>query len=266
MHWLFLTCLVVSGLYVVICVTFYLIQESLIFISKRYNDKLRYKLAAPYEEVFIDTPQGGLINGILIKRQESKGVIFYLHGNTGGLNRWCYMAEELTHFGYDVFAIDYRGYGKSKGSRSEEKMHADVEVCWEYIRLRYDNIEKVVWGRSLGSGFAAPLASKFNPDKLVLETPFDSLLDVAQRQFPFLPNTFLLRYPFRSDLHARDIECKTLIIHGTKDIIVPYRSALKFFNRIKNSGKAEMVTVVGAKHNNLNAFPLFRDKLNEFFK
>lgn len=265
MHWLLLICLIVLGFYVVVCAMFYLMQENLIFISKRYDDKLRYKLAVPYEEVFIDTPQGGLINGIILKREESKGIIFYLHGNTGGLNRWCYMAEELTHFGYDVFAIDFRGYGKSKGSRSEEKMHSDVEVCWEYIRQRYDEGEKVVWGRSLGTGFAASLVAKYNPDKLVLETPFDSLLDVAQRKFPFLPNKFLLRYPLRSDLHARNIKCDTLMIHGTKDIVVPYRSALKFFNRVKHSGKAELVTVVGGKHNNLNAFPLFRDKLTEFF-
>lgn len=174
------------------------------------------------------------------------------------------MAEEISHFGFDVFAIDYRGFGKSRGKRSEDIMHADVEACWEFIRRRYDVGLKIIWGRSLGSGFAVPLAAKFNPDKLVLETPFDSLLDVAQRQFPFLLNKLLLRYPLRSDLHARDLKCPTLMIHGTKDIVVPYRSALKFFSRIKNNENSELVTIVGAKHNNLNAFPLFRDKITQF--
>jgi fermentation-respiration switch protein FrsA (DUF1100 family) len=263
-HWTLLIVVIVIALYILICAMFYLSQEGLIFISKKYGNKLRYKLAVPYEEVFLDTPQGGIINGIILKRENTKGVILYLHGNTGGLNRWCYMAEELTHFGFDVFAIDYRGFGKSKGARAEDIMHSDVEVCWDFIRKRYPDGQKIIWGRSLGSGFAVPLAAKFNPDKLVLETPFDSLLDVAQRQFPFLPNKLLLRYPFRSDLHARDLTCPIIMIHGTKDIIVPYRSALKFFNRVKHSGKAELVTVVGAKHNNLNAYPLFHDKLIEF--
>jgi uncharacterized protein len=247
-----------------ICLVYYLVQEKMIFVPTVYGSSFRYKLASEFEELSIPTPKGGEINGILIRQDHARGVIFYLHGNTGSLNRWSYSAEELKHFGFHVFAMDYRGYGKSSGHRSEALMHSDVLACWENIQSRFPGMPMHIYGRSLGSGFAVRLAARIEAKSLLLETPFYSLTNLARMHFPFLPVKFLLKYEFRSDKYLSRVKCPIAIFHGTKDRIVPYRSALKLYKLIADRPDTLMVTVVGAKHNNLNAYPLFREKVAAF--
>jgi len=251
-------------IYMLICLIFFLIQERLIFIPTKQGTDYEFRLATPYEEHFIDTPNGGKINALLLTVEKSKGVIYYLHGNTGSIKRWRFMAEELTSYGYDVFVIDYRGYGKSKGHRTEELMHSDVEVCFSYLKSRYVEKPIVVYGRSLGSGFGIRLCSKVQADRLILETPYYSLLHVARFYFPFLPTYYLMRFRFRSDLFIDKVKCPIAIFHGTKDRIVPYHSALALFKEVEENSGVEMTTLVGARHNNLNAYPLFRERMSAF--
>ncbi|MFT4679315.1 MAG: alpha-beta hydrolase superfamily lysophospholipase [Flavobacteriales bacterium] len=252
--------------YAAICIVYYFAQEKFIFIPFKYGKSFKYKLATEFEELFIPTPFKGNINAVLFQKPNPQGVILYLHGNTGSLNRWALMAEELTHFNYNVMAIDFRGFGKSKGPRKEEYMHADVQACWDYLGDLFPDKPKLIYGRSLGTGMAVKLASANAPSGLVLETPFYSLLDVAQFYFPFLPIKLLLRYEFRSDKYISQVICPTLILHGTKDLIVPYHSALKLFQAAGTNDRIQMVTIVGGKHNNLNAYPLFHEKLAQFLE
>ena len=262
--WLISISITLIGVYLLVCLIFLLIQEKLIFVGKRHPQDHHYRLASDYMEIALTTTQNGSIAGIHIPKDQAQAVVLYLHGNTGSLERWCYMAEELTTFGLEVYAIDYRGYGKSRGKRSEAVMRQDGKVWSEYIRQSHPDIPFLIYGRSLGTGFAIPVATETEVNALVLETPFDSLLDVAQRNFPFLPNRWLLRYPFRSDEKINQTDCPILIMHGTKDKVVPYPSALKLYNRVAHRSDAKMVTIQGAKHSNLNAFPLYREALSEF--
>ena len=125
------------------------------------------------------------------------------------MSRWCHMAQELTDFDHDVLVFDYRGFGKSKGKRSESWMHRDhEEMIRQFLNGRGQNYQNVVYyGRSLGSGFAIRAATRVTPTKLILETPFRSLLDVARHHAPFLPVKWLLRYHMRSDRFIDYIKC-----------------------------------------------------------
>jgi fermentation-respiration switch protein FrsA (DUF1100 family) len=87
---------------------------------------------------------------------------------------------------------------------------------------------------------------------------------VARHYVPFIPVKWLLRYTMRSDLFIQHVHCPVLILHGTKDRIVPYRSALALFRLAESRGQVQMTTIVGGRHSNLNSFPLFREKLREF--
>lgn len=251
-------------IYLIVCAVFFLIQEKLIFIPTKQGTDYEFKLATHYDEVFIDTPNGGLINGLILKVERSKGVIYYLHGNTGSIKRWRFMAEELTSYGYDVFVIDYRGYGKSRGHRNEDLMHMDTEKCYAFLEDKYPGKPIILYGRSLGTGLAVRLATKVNPRKLILETPYYSLLHVARYYFPFLPTYYLMRFRFRSDLYIGKVKCPIAIFHGTKDRVVPYHSALALFKEVEDNPLVEMTTLVGARHNNLNAYPLFRERMAAF--
>jgi len=174
------------------------------------------------------------------------------------------MAEEIATYGFDVCILDYRGYGKSRGKKSESIMHEDVKFCFDEIIQQYKGKPVVVYGRSLGTGFATRLAAYKKIDGLILETPFFSLLDVASSYFPFLPVKLLLRYRFRSDNHVKRVKVPSIIFHGTRDRVVPYSSALKIYAKVSDQGNFKMITLQGARHNNLNAYPMFRDELKKF--
>jgi len=223
-------------------------------------------MACAHEEIFFDTPHQGKIHALLLFAEQPRGIVFYLHGNTGNLGRWKFMAEEISRYGFHVLAMDYRGYGNSKGNRSEKIMHDDAFHCCREIQKRFPQLPVIVYGRSFGTGFAVNLASKLPVNRLVLETPFLHLLDVAKTYFPFLPMRVLLRYSFRSDQLISKVNCPVLILHGTKDRIVPYRSALQLFHCASKDQNVDMVTIPGGRHNNLNAYPLFVDTLRNFLR
>lgn len=175
------------------------------------------------------------------------------------------MAEELSGYGYDVFVPDFRGYGQSKGRRSESFMHRDVEFCYDYVALRFPEKQLLIYGRSLGCAFATRLASRKKAHKVVLETPFYNLIEIGKYYLPFLPITYLLRYHFRSDIYIQHIDSPVRIFHGTKDNVVPHSQALQLFRDAEKQHRdVSMITIVGGKHANLNSFPTFREKLTEF--
>ncbi|MFZ4784742.1 MAG: alpha/beta hydrolase [Flavobacteriales bacterium] len=222
--------LMILLVYTGICVVYFLFQEKFIFVPTLPGEPFEIKLALHTEEFQLKAPHNGSIHCLLVKAENTKGLVFYLHGNTGSLKRWQFMAEEIAGYGFDVFVMDYRGYGKSQGIRSEARMHRDVEFCYDWIAEKYTQKPRIIYGRSLGSGFATRLASRRHSDGLVLETPFLNLVDVAKSYAPILPVDMLLRYKMRSDIFIQRVDCPIHIFHGTKDSIVRYSSAFELFS------------------------------------
>lgn len=258
------TVLVVVLIYLGVCTVYYFIQEKFIFVPVHTDEFKRRELKHEFEELLIDTPNNGIIHAYLLKAKNARGLVFYLHGNTGNMKRWKYMADDLCKLGFDVFVMDYRGYGDSHGKRSEAIMHRDVEFCYDHIRERY-KLPVIIYGRSLGCAFATRLAARRSADKLVLETPFNNMIDTAHSHMPFLPVRFLLKYRFRSDIYIKQVNCPIHILHGTRDLMVPYSLALRLFNIAHASGRdVRMTTIKGGRHGNLIKFKQFNQKLNQF--
>jgi len=256
--------LVISLVYLGVCLVYFLFQERFIFVPTLKTDPFTSKIGSYCEEHFINTPYNGKIHALHLTIENPKGIIFYLHGNTGNLKRWQFMAEEISSYGYDVFAIDYRGYGRSRGKRSEAILHRDVEHCFDYIQTKYKNKKIIIYGRSLGCAFATRLASRRESDKLILETPFYNMHATGRYYLPFLPVKFLLRYHFRSDLYIKNVNTKVYIYHGTSDIIVPHSHALRLYQTAMAADKSvTLTTIPGGKHSNLSSFPLFRKHLEQ---
>ena len=143
-----------------------------------------------------------------------------------------------------------------------EKQHNEAI---DFISKKYPNLPVIIYGRSLGTGFATRLASRRIASGLVLETPFFNLIDVARAYLPFFPVDTLIRYKMRSDLYLSHVDYPVHIFHGTKDKVVRYSSAFKLFSSLRGKGNVQMTTLVGGKHGNLNTFPLFRERLSTFF-
>ena len=250
-------------LYAGTCVVYWLVQEKFLFVPTLPGEAFEIKLGTHTEQMLLEVPHQGTIHALYLKVPHPRGLIFYLHGNTGSLKRWQFNAEELAHLGFNVFVLDYRGYGKSKGIRTEAILHRDVEFCFDHITAQFQG-EVIIYGRSLGSGFATRLAHHRKAQALVLETPFYSLERLAAWYLPFLPVRWLLRYRLRSDLHLPHVECPIHIFHGTKDIVVPYNSALALYRLVAHRSDVYLTTLSGGAHSNLNRYPLFHNRLKEF--
>ncbi len=256
--------LCLAAIYGVIVLLYYILQEKFLFVATPLQKKYNFELASPFEEVFLESDEGGHIHSLFIKAKNPQGLILYFHGNTGNLKRWAIVAEELTTYDHDVLVVDYRCFGKSHGRRTQETLYHDAQLMYDYATSLWEEKDIVVYGRSLGSGLAVKIAADNSPLKLVLETPFFNMIDVAFYHFPFMPVRWLLRFPFRSDNYIPKVRCAITIFHGTRDRIVPYKSGLKLYELISEDAAHNMVTIPRGRHSNLSNFPLFRDKMTEF--
>ncbi|MEY8847812.1 alpha/beta hydrolase [Psychroserpens sp. XS_ASV72] len=248
-------------LYVMITASLYFLQEKLLFLPTSLDQEYEYSFKYPFEEVFLKPSDKVSLNAIHFKSESPKGVILYFHGNAGDLSRWGIVAEYFVAKEYDVFIMDYRTYGKSKGKLSEQGFYDDAQYCYDYLLKQYDEKDMIVFGRSLGTGLASYVASENHPKQLILETPFYSLLDVAKRRFPIFPVSSLLRYKFPSHKFISSVECPITIVHGTEDYVVPYDSAQRLFE-VAPKTNITFVTIEGGGHNNLISFNRYRDTMD----
>lgn len=243
---------VLVSLYIMIGSALYLFQERLLFLPTRLEQGYKFKFKHTFEELFLETDKDALINAIHFKTDNPKGVILYFHGNAGDLSRWGKITENFVDCQYDVFVIDYRTYGKSKGKLSESALYKDAQYCYNFLLKQYSEKDISLYGRSLGTGIASYLASKNQPNQLILETPYYSILDIAKQRFPIFPLKQLLKYHLPNFEYLPKAECPITIFHGTDDNIVPIASGKKLSEL--NIPNLEFITITGGGHNNLAEF------------
>lgn len=264
MHTAILIFLGAITLYLAICAFYFIFQERLIFVPLGTLKKdSKIELGTRFDEKFLNTNDGAEIHALHIKAKNPRGCILYFHGNTGHVTRWAPIAEEMTSFGFDVFLPEYRGYGKSRGQRSEKALYQDALAWYEEVLKLYPEDRICLYGRSLGSAMASWLVGVANPGGVILETPFNNLPAVAAYHTKIIPVRWFLKFRFHNDRHLPKGSSPILLAHGTKDIIVPYRLGFALFKTVQD--RAEMVTIPGGHHGDLNGYPLFREKLTEFF-
>ena len=242
----------------------YMFQEHLIFHPEKLSAKYKFSFDIPFEEKVFDTPDGNSLSALMFRTKKSKGVIFYHHGNTGNLELWGQRALDFTSRGYDVLMYDYRGYGKSTGDIKNEKLlYADATLIYKELLGAYKEQEIVVYGTSLGTGIACYVAYNNHPSKLVLETPYYNFYNVAKFHYPYLPNSLLLNYQFKTNQFLPKIKSDVYLFHGTEDETIPYRSSVRL---AKLSDEITLFTIKDGSHNNLNTFKNYHQNLDEILK
>ena len=184
-------------LFLSVFILLFLFQERLIWFPQKLDKNYQFNFDQNFEEVNIKTKDQKILNGLLFKADSSKGLIFYLHGNAGSLSSWGEVARAYTKLHYDVFMLDYRGFGKSEGTiGSQGQIFNDIQISYEAMLKAYSEKKIIVLGYSIGTGLAAKLASTNNPKLLILQAPYYSLTDMMEHLFPVLP-TFMLKYKFK---------------------------------------------------------------------
>ena len=240
-------------------------QEKLIFLPTTLSQDFEYSFSTPFEELFITTEDDARLNALHFKTENPKGVILYFHGNAGNLDRWGEITSEFTKLQYDVLVMDYRTYGKSTGKLSEKALYDDAQLFYNHLLKTYKEEEIIIYGRSLGTGIASHIASQNKPLKLILETPYFNLLEIAQKRFSFLPIKLLLKYEFPSNEFINVVTCPIAIFHGTNDNVIPFESGRKLFESIIQNEK-EFFLIENGEHNNLSNFEAFHNGIQKTLK
>jgi uncharacterized protein len=199
------------------------------------------------EIVRLKTEDGERLFAWRISPAPGRPLILYFHGNAGGLDLRVERFRAMAKAGMGLLAIEYRGYASSTGSPSERGLKLDGEAAYAAAIASGVAPERIVpLGESLGSGVAVALAARHKVGALVLDSPYSSIVDVAAAAYWFAPVRTLLRDPFRNDLLIGSVKAPTLIVHGTKDAVVPIRFGAKLFG-LANPPK-EFWRVEGAAH------------------
>lgn len=236
-------------LYFLLCTLLYFFQERIIFLPQKLNKNFKFQFNQNFEERNFKTSDDKLLNGLLFKAENSKGLIFYLHGNAGNLSSWGFVAKTYTDLNYDVFILDYRGYGKSEGKiTSQQQLFEDVQLVYNEVKKEYNENKIVLLGYSIGSGMASKLASDNNPKLLILQAPYYSLTDLAKHTFPIIPS-FILKYKLENNKYIKDCKMPIVLFHGKEDAVIYYESSVKLKEECQNI--QELITIKDLGHNGM---------------
>ncbi len=252
---------VIAGLYIILCVGLYFFQENLIFFPQKLDKNYQFNFEQEFDELTFKTSDGKSLNGLLFKADRSKGLVFYLHGNAGSLSSWGNIANTYTALNYDIFIIDYRGYGKSEGSiKSQVQLFEDNQMVYDELKKKYQEEDMIILGYSIGTGLASKLASNNSPKQLILQAPYYSLTDMMHQRFSFIP-TLILKYKFETNEFLKDCKMPITIFHGNRDRVIDYKSSLKLKDEFKN--KVSLITLKNQDHNGINKNDDYKKELKK---
>lgn len=244
-------------IYLLVLAALWLGQERLLFRPVVLPPTHRFQADPDVHETWFDVP-GARLNALQLKLPAPDGVVFFLHGNAGSLERWFTQLELYRSMNLDLVMIDYRGYGKSSGRiGSEAQLVDDVRRVWAAVAPAYAGKRRVFYGRSLGTGPAAQLAAEVQPELTVLVSPYESMQVLAEELYPWVPGV-LLRYPLRTDLALPKIHRPVLLLHGDRDTLI----AVDHSRRLKQANPGvTLVEVAGAGHSDIHRDPAYLEAL-----
>ena len=237
---------VIQGLaiaYVALCLWLFVMQRSQIYFPVPESN--------PPGAQSIRVKSGDAVLKVWVVDRADPRALIYFGGNAEDVS------GSLPSFaaafpGHSLYLVNYRGYGGSTGRPSESALFADAAAIYDELRARHPEIS--VMGRSLGSGVAAQLASVRELQRLVLVTPYDSLVNVAREHFPLFPVALLMRDRYDSATRVRDIRAPALAVIAGADEIIPRARSEALVAGFPPS-RLQVIVLQGATHNSLDLFP-----------
>lgn len=232
-------------------IIFMILEEQFIYFPQKYPKGV-YDLArsVPHlKDCWIKTEDSVKIHGWFAGAENAKATLIIAHGNGGNISYGHILMRALQRRGYNVLMYDYRGYGRSEGSPTENGLYRDGRAAYDYaLALPGVHPSRVIlWGTSLGGAVALDVATQRPIAGLILESTFTSAKDVAKMLYPFLPVQFFLHTKFNSIDKIRTMTIPILIMHGSHDTILPLGLGRRLY-QAANEPK-EFYEIAGADHN-----------------
>jgi len=230
-RWLWIVLGVVTGLYFFCALVLWLRQAKYVYHPTWRIEATPADVGLTYEDVYLTTADHVRLNGWFIPAEAPRGVILLFHGNGGNIGHRVETLAVLSRLGFSTFIIDYRGYGASGGSLSEQGTYLDAEAAWRYlVEQRGAAPEEIVlFGRSLGGVFAAYLAQTHRAAAVIVDSALTSAPDLAAELFPAFPVRRLLRFNYPTIDYLAKAQCPVLVLHSPDDEMVPFHHGRRLF-------------------------------------
>ena len=264
-RWLGWTLLVLAALYGAVCAGLYGLQRRIMFVNAGTRPDPVALGVTGVEVLEVRTADGLVLNAWFRPPPSGPGVAggrvaLFLHGNAGTIGHRAGRIAPFAAAGWGVLLLDWRGYGGNPGNPSEEGLALDARAAYELLRLRgYGADRIVIWGESLGTALAVRLGGEVHAAALVLEAPFTSMVDMAHRQYPFVPADWLLQDRLESLLRIPRVTAPVLVMHGSEDRLIPPDMGRALAVAARDG---RFVLIEGATHNNLGEFGVVETGVN----
>ena len=238
-------------IYLLVGVAVYFLQDRLLFHPEKIAPQTPFNFSYPFKELNVALDNTYKINIVQFFPADSsrKGVVLFLHGNKNNITWYAAYAPYFTRNGYEVWMIDYPGFGKSTGILTEQKLYDFADQLYIMAKSKYPADSIVIYGKSLGTGVAAWLASKKSCRQLILETPYYSMTSLAAHYIPIYPVSKIIKYKLPTYTYLNTINAPITIFHGTEDKVIPYNNALQLKEVLKSTD--HFISITGGGHNNL---------------
>lgn len=247
--------------YLVVGVALYFLQDRILFHPQPFPPGYQYDFPAPHHEINLAVNQQKNLNIIRFTVPDSicRGVVLYFHGNRKNIGRYASYATNFTRQHYEVWMVDYPGFGKSTGRLSEKVLYDDAAIVYRMARARFSKDSILLYGRSLGSGIAAQLASVKDCKRLILETPYYSLHSLMRHYAFIYPVSWMAKYHLPTYRHLEKVEVPVTVFHGSSDEVIPYSQSRKLRQKFP---RIELVEIPNGRHNNLDDSPIYHRRLD----
>jgi uncharacterized protein len=257
------TVIVVLLVYAILGITLYFIQELIFFHPDPVSADYKYKFDQPFTELNLAVGKHNLHIVQFKPATAPKGLVLFLHGNMSNVQHYAKYVSIFTRNGYELWMHDYPGFGKTTGDRSEQRMYSDALRVYEMAAKTVEPERIIIYGKSIGTGVASFLASETKSKLLILETPYYNIGSLARKFIPIYPYPNLLKYEFPTNRYLKSVEEPVVLIHGTRDELIPYEHAL---NLRKENQHASLISISGGRHNDLSSFSAFQHTLDSLLR
>jgi alpha-beta hydrolase superfamily lysophospholipase len=218
----------------------------------------------PFKEVNLPVTDEKNINIIQFTVPDSmcKGTVLFFHGNRRNVERYRSYVKYFTKNNYEVWMPDYPGFGKSTGELTEEILYQDANLVYKLAKSKFSGDSIIIYGKSIGTGIAANLASSADCKRLILETPYYSG-DALMSHYAFMyPIKLMSKFHLPTYQFVESVAAPITIFHGTSDNVIPYSQAQK----LAGLNNIELITIPNGEHSGLNKFPIYEQKIDSLLQ
>ena len=253
-------------IYVVGGIALYFLQDYILFHPVTLKREDKYEFTEKHKEINIPITENSNLNIVQFFPVDSvsKGVVLYFHGNKKNISWYAKYPPYFTKHGYEVWMIDYPGFGKSTGKFTEQNLYDWANYMYKLAASRFKPDSIIIYGKSMGTGIAAHLASMESCKKLILETPYHDFPSVIKHYFPFYPVDWMIHYKIPTWRYLKNVKAPVTIFHGTDDDVIRYKNAARLKPVLKPGD--EFITIEDGEHNDLFNFKETIHKLDSLLR